>query len=81
MNLENKTRLTPKEIQQLLISKDKEIEQLNNIINTFEEHLERELRTSEENSGLEYKEYILIRSTLKKVLKNFRELKESGNNE
>lgn len=58
-----------------------EVNRLNNIINTFEDDLERELRTSEENSGLEYKEYILIKSTLKKVLKNFRELKESDNNE
>ena len=54
---------------------------LNNIINTFEDDLERELRIRKENSGLEYKEYILIKSTLKKVLKNFRDLKDSGNNE
>ena len=60
---------------------EQENERLNNIINTFEEHLERELRISEENSGLEYKEYILIKSTLKKVLKNFRDLKESIINE
>lgn len=58
-----------------------EINRKDNIIKTFEEHLERELRISEENSGLEYKEYILIKSTLKKVLKNFRDLKESIINE
>lgn len=73
------TSLTAVEIADRLRTYDDlkdEVNRKDNIINTFEEHLERELRISEENSGLEYKEYILIKSTLKKVLNNFRDIKE-----
>lgn len=63
------------------IEKDKEIERLNNIINTFEEDLEREVNISEQDSMVGNYRYTVIHSTLEKMLKYFRELKESGNNE
>lgn len=56
--------------------KDEKIDRLNNIINDFEEELEREINISEEDAGLEHNTYIDIKSTLEKVLKNFKELKE-----
>lgn len=55
-----------------------EIDRLNNIINDFEEDLEREINIPEENTGLEHNTYIDIKSTLEKVLKNFKELKEGN---
>lgn len=67
--------------KELNIRKDKEIERLNNIINTFEEDLEREVNISEQESMVESYKYTVIHSTLEKMLKYFKELKESGNNE
>lgn len=55
----------------------KEIERLNNIINTFEEDLEREVNISEQDSMVGNYRYTVIHSTLEKMLKYFRELKES----
>ena len=55
----------------------KEIERLNNIIETFEEELERESNMKEEYTCLEHNTYIDINNTLKTVLKRFRELKGS----
>ena len=54
-----------------------EIERLNNIIETFEEELERESNMKEEYTCLGHNTYIDINNTLKKVLKRFRELKGS----
>ena len=54
-----------------------EIERLNNIIETFEEELERESNMKEEYTCLEHNTYIDINNTLKTVLKRFRELKGS----
>lgn len=54
-----------------------EIERLNNIINEFEEELEREINIKEEDAGVEHNTYIDVRNTLKAVLKNFKELKGS----
>ena len=58
-----------------------EIERLNNIINEFEEELEREINIKEEDAGVEHNTYIDIRNTLREVLKRFRELKGSESNE
>lgn len=74
-NLQNKTRLTPKEIQELLIFKDKELERYKNIIDELEEELERETNIKEEDTGLEHNTYIDINQTLKKVLNRLKELK------
>lgn len=68
---------TGKDIIETLRLKDEEIERLNNIINEFEEELEREINIKEEDTGLEHNTYIDIRNTLKAVLKNFKELKGS----
>ena len=65
----------------VFIEKDKEIERLNNIINTFEDDLERELDISKQDSRVGNYRYTVIHSTLEKMLKYFRELKESNNNE
>ena len=54
-----------------------EIERLNNIIESFEEELERESNMKEENTCLEHNTFLDIRDTLKTVLKRFRELKGS----
>lgn len=54
---------------------------LNNIINTFEEDLEREVNISAQESMVGNYRYTVIHSTLEKMLKYFKELKESGNNE
>lgn len=54
-----------------------EIERLNNIIEDFEEELERESNMKEENTCLEHNTFIDIRNTLTTVLKRFRELKEN----
>ena len=67
--------------KELNIRKDKEIERLNNIINTFEEDLEREVNISEQESMVGNYRYTVIHSTFEKMLKYFKELKESGNNE
>ena len=64
-----------------LRNKDKEIERLNNIIETFEEELERESNMKEEYTCLEHNTFIDIKNTLKSVLKRFQELKGSSNNE
>ncbi len=61
----------------VFMEKDKEIERLNNIINTFEEDLEREVNISEQDSMVGNYRYTVIHSTLEKMLKYFRELKES----
>jgi len=53
----------------------KEIERLNNIIESFEEELERESNMKEEDTSLEHNTFLDIRDTLKTVLKRFRELK------
>lgn len=58
-----------------------EIERLNNIINTFEDDLEREVNISEQESMVGNYRNTVIYSTLEKMLKYFRELKESGTNE
>lgn len=60
-----------------LKEKDKEIERLNNIINEFEEELERESNMKEEDTCLEHNTFIDIRNTLKTVLKRLQELKGS----
>ena len=57
--------------------KDNEIERLNNIIETFEEELERESNMKEEYTCLEHNTFIDIKNTLKSVLKRFQELKGS----
>jgi hypothetical protein len=54
-----------------------EIERLNNIINDFEEELERESNIKEEDTGLEHNTFIDIRNTLKTVLRRLQELKGS----
>ena len=59
------------------IKKDLEIERLNNIIETFEEELERESNMKEEYTCLGYSTFIVIKNTLKSVLKRFQELKGS----
>ena len=56
---------------------ESEIERLNNIINTFEDDLEREVNISEQDSMVGNYRYTVIHSTLEKMLKYFRELKES----
>ena len=53
------------------------IERLNNIIETFEEELERESNMKEEYTCLEHNTFIDIKNTLKSVLKRFQELKGS----
>ena len=58
-----------------------EIDRLNNIINTFEEDLEREVNISEQDSMVGNYRYTIIHSTLEKMLKYLKELKESSNNE
>lgn len=58
-----------------------EIERLNNIINDFEEELERESNMKEEDTCLEHNTFIDIKNTLKAVLKRFQEIKGSNNNE
>lgn len=50
---------------------------LNNIINTFEDDLKREINISQQESMVESYKYSVIHSTLEKMLKYFRELKES----
>ena len=60
--------------------KGQEIERLNNIIETFEEELERESNMKEEYTCLEHNTFIDIKNTLKSVLKRFQELK-GGNKE
>ena len=54
-----------------------EIKRLNNIINEFEEELERESNMKEEDTCLEHNTFIDIRNTLKTVLKRLQELKGS----
>lgn len=63
----------PREIARL----EEENERLNNIINEFEEELERESNIKEEDTHLGHNTYIDVRNTLKAVLKRFRELKGS----
>ena len=58
-------------------NKEKEIERLNNIINEFEEELERESNMKEEYTCLEHNTFIDIRNTLKTVLKRLQDLKGS----
>lgn len=58
-----------------------ENKRLNNIINTFEEDLEREVNISEQDSIVGNYRYTIIHSTLEKMLKYLKELKESDNNE
>lgn len=60
-----------------IIEMQGEIERLNNIIESFEEELEREVNIKEENTSLNHNTYIDVNSTLKAVLKRFRELKGS----
>ena len=64
------------DIYDMLAVKDKEIRRLDNIINTFEEELEREVEMVEENTCLEHNTFFTINETLKKVLKRIKELKE-----
>ena len=59
---------------------ENEIERLNNIINEFEEELERESNMKEEDTCLEHNTFIDIRNTLKTVLKRLQELKGDGSN-
>lgn len=61
--------------------KDKEIERLNNIINTFEEDLEN-VKMNLRYSGIKWDKDCLIRAeVIKQVLDKLKELKESDNNE
>lgn len=78
------TSLTAVEIADRLRTYDDlkdEVNRKDNIINTFEEDLEREVNISEQDSIVGNYRYTVIHSTLEKMLKYFRELKESGNNE
>ena len=59
-----------------LLGKDEEIERLNNIIDTLEDNLEREINIKEEDLHIEHNTYIDKKETLEKVLKHLRELKE-----
>ena len=59
-------------IRPILNKKDKEIERLNNIIENFEEELEREINIKEEDTGLEHDRYLLIKDTLETMLRRFR---------
>ena len=52
-----------------------EIERLNNIINDFEEELEREINMKEEDTCLEHNTFIDIKDTLKMVLKRLQHFK------
>ena len=63
------------EILQYIDEQNNEIERLNNIINSFEEELEREINIKEEYLKIEHNTYINIKSTLEKVLKRLKELK------
>lgn len=67
------------ELRKQVSEKDKEIERLNNIINTFEDDLEREVNISVQESLFGEYKYYVIHSTLENMLKYFRELKDSGN--
>lgn len=72
MTLKEKDQL----IAQYVMQKQKEeIERLNNIINSFEEELEREINIKEEDLKIEHNTYMDIKSTLEKVLKRLKELK------
>lgn len=62
-------------VKEYMIELQKENERLNNIIDDFVEELEREISIKEENTSLEHNTYIDIKSTLKAVLKRFKELK------
>lgn len=64
-----------KSLQIELLEKDKEIERLNNIINDFEEELEREINMKEEDTCLEHNTFIDIKDTLKMVLKRLQHFK------
>ena len=78
------TSLTAVEIADRLRTYDDlkdEVNRKDNIINTFEEDLEREVNISEQDSMVGNYRYTVIHSTLEKMLKHFKELKESGNNE
>ncbi|MBO7611079.1 MAG: hypothetical protein J6T23_02585 [Elusimicrobia bacterium] len=70
-----------REYDKLAYEQQNEIERLNNIINTFEDDLEREVNISEQESMVGNYRYTVIHSTLEKMLKYFKELKESGNSE
>lgn len=74
-----------KEHNNYLINKNwnqrKEIERLNNIINTFEEYLEN-VKMNLRYSGVKWDDDCLIRAeVIQQVLHKLKELKESGNNE
>ena len=69
--------ITPELMKKTIINQNKEIERLNNIIETFEEELERESNMKEEYTCLEHNTFIDIKNTLKSVLKRFQELKGS----
>ena len=73
-------RLT-NQIRSIITNLQQENERLNNIINTFEEDLEREVNISEQDSMVGNYRYTVIHSTLEKMLKYFKELKERDNNE
>lgn len=77
----NRTKLILDYAREEIKGKDKEIERLNNIIDEFEEELEREINIKEEDAGVEHNTYIDVRNTLREVLKRFRELKGSESNE
>ena len=59
-----------------IIKLKRENDRLNNIINTFEEEIERELNIAGKDNLLEDNTYITITDTLQKVLKRIKELKE-----
>ena len=69
------------EVVELIKRKDTEIEKLNNILDTLEDSLEREINIKEEDLHIEHNTYIDKKETLEKVLKHLRELKEKINND
>lgn len=65
------------ELQDLFNGLLEENRRLNNILEEFEEDLEREINIKEEDLKIEHNTYIDINSTLRKVLERFKELKGS----
>ena len=64
-------------VVEIIKEKDKEIERLNNIIENFEEELEREINIKEEDTGVEHDRYLVIKDTLETMLRRFRNIKGS----
>ena len=60
-------------LNEIVKEQQNKIEQLNDIIEDFEIHLQREIDVREEDAELEHNTYITINDTLKKVLSLFKE--------